>query len=390
MPVRAKSAGYVEPRERLLRLFEDRIYNDNFKDLSGWDRPAEGIPCSSIRLKLEPKELRRYIFDRELTNELLSYAKDKIAAWLSLRESMPVHPGSILLTPGATAALAVILHTLRVLDVKVVITDPPFYFSVKKLCDALGLTFISIARSLDSLDGHDCIFEMLTRHRQVRKALILTHPRYVLSRNYPGAVLVEARRHLNSDDILIIDQSVDMEFCNQDNYIDFASNFIKIRTIGKALSLNGSRLAVVEANMDLLPDLNRQASILYGSLDAAMLKLGAMLVETPASFETRLRAVSDLVAQAFLETRMILGGSHFEAVRPENGFLGYLTVDTSKVGRFALYQALLRENVHSIFSAHLGLHQSYNREMIRVNYLLDIKPALRVLASIRNSHKVFA
>jgi histidinol-phosphate/aromatic aminotransferase/cobyric acid decarboxylase-like protein len=369
----------IEPRERLLRLFEDRIYNESFKDLSGWDRAAIGVPFPEVSLRFSPDDLRRYFFDRELPNECLEHVKGKIAHLASLRERTPVGPDNILLTPGATAALAVILHLLRDCAVEVVLTDPPFYFSIQKLCAALGMDFIVVNRSVEELDEHSLIFDLIARHRHQRKAIILAHPRYVVSRNYPSPIISEIRRVLNSDDFLIIDQSVDMEFCNHDNFMDLNSMSIKIRTLGKTLGLNGSRLAVIVADKHLIVQLNRHAGILYGSLDVAMLKLGAIIAQDPKLFEDHLSAIRKLVEETALESRLILGNSIFEVVRPENGFLGYILVDTSKIGRFALYHALLSQNVHAMFSAHVGLRQLYHREMIRINYLLNVREGLMVL-----------
>jgi histidinol-phosphate/aromatic aminotransferase/cobyric acid decarboxylase-like protein len=368
-----------KPHERLFSLFEERIYTESFKDLSGWDRTAIGGPHSEFIAHLLPSELSRYFFDRELPNKYFEDVKGQMAQLVSLRERTNVRADSLLLTPGATAALSVVLHFLHTCGVDCVLTDPPFYFSIKKLCSALGVNFAVASRSADELDKHDCIFELIEQHRHKRKAIVLAHPRYIVSRNYPAQVLSDIRSALNADDFMVIDQSTDMEFSNNDNFLQLDSPFIKIRTFGKALGMNGSRLAAIVADEELIAALNKQAGILYGSLDVAMLKLGALIAQTPEFFASHLQAVRRLVEEAYLEARASLEGSAFKIVAPENGFLGYILVDTSKVGRFTLYQGLLRECVHAMFSEDMGLKRLYHREMIRVNYLLDIREGLMVL-----------
>jgi histidinol-phosphate/aromatic aminotransferase/cobyric acid decarboxylase-like protein len=375
----------IEPRERLLRLFEGRIYTGAFKDLSGWDRPALERTLPEFSLSFSAEELTRYVFDRELPNDCLEDVKRRVANLVSLREGATVPPENLLLAPGATAALAVVLHFLRADEIGVVITDPPFYFSIKKLCDALGIKFISPYKTLNNLDDHDELFQLVERYRHKRKAVILTHPRYVVSRNYPVHFLSHVRSLLDPDDVLVIDQSVDMEFCNRANY--FSLDAIKIRTVGKALGFNGSRLAAIVASSGIIARLNKLAGTIYGSLDVAMLKLGALVAGVPKSFENHLNAARRLVEESVLETRLILGDSIFEVVTPENGFLGYIVVDTSKVGRVELYQALLRESVNAMFSAHLGLGQLGHKEMIRVNYLLDVRDSLMVLKRFADERK---
>lgn len=372
----------IEPREQLFRLFEDRVYNSSFKDLSGWDRSIDVNLFPEISINLSSADLRRYIFECELPNESFEEVKRSIAALISARDRITVQPNNLLLTPGATAALAVILHFMRSIDIEVVLTDPPFYFSVQKLCQALGISFEVARRSVEDLDHHDCIFDLIKSHKGRRKAIILTHPRYVISRNYPAEVLSTIRGMLDSGDFLIIDQSVDMEFCNTDSLMHIYPSCIKIRTIGKSLGLNGSRLATLIADEDLVPRLNKQASILYGSLDAAMVSLGALISRSPQEYARHLAAVRKLVDISFIEARTIISDSKFELVKPENGFLGYILVDTSKIGRFTLYNELLRQSVHAMFSAHMGLKPIYQREMIRVNYLLDLRAGLSVLRKI--------
>lgn len=367
----------LERRERLLNLFEKRIYTDSFKDLSGWDKAAVGLPTPEVQINLSPDELHRYVFDRELPHQSLEQAKRDVAHLTSIRDRAHVRPENILLTPGATAALAVVLHFLRAYGIDLILTDPPFYFSIKKLSGSLGMDFVAADRSLDNIDDPGCILRLIKQHRGRRKAVILSHPQYVVSRNYPISILHEVRRSLGSNDLLVLDQSTDMEFCNQDNILDLDSQFIKVRTLGKALSLNGSRLAVLVANNTLTSRLNRYASILYGSLDVAMVRLGSVIAQDPVAFERHLEAVRRLVKDAFLEARLLLGDdAKLELAYPENGFLGYIAVDTTRIGRFMLYQSLLRHSVLAMFSAHVGLRQLYTKELVRVNYLLDIRGGL--------------
>lgn len=378
------AAPPVPAPDRLLDLFENRIYTSSFKHLSGWDEAASKAPTPEICLHFSATELRRYMFDSELPHESLGDAKSKTARLASLREVRSVEPDNILLTPGATAALSVVLHFLRASRVEVVVTDPPFYFSIKKLSAALGLDFVATAKSLDDLDDFNQLLTILKKHRGRRRAVIMANPRYVVSRNWPKSVLATISQMLRADEFLVLDQSVDMEFdgCETGLAEHSLATTIKIRTLGKALSLNGSRLALIIGDASLIAELNKHAGILYGSLDVAMVKLGAVIAEHPERFKVELATLRGLVNEAFLVARALLEGSPFQLVKPENGFLSYIIVDTTLVGRFALYQALLRENVHAIFGAHFGLRQLYHRELIRVNYLLDIRSSLLTLRDI--------
>jgi aspartate/methionine/tyrosine aminotransferase len=376
----------LEARERLLHLFEERIYTSSLKDLSGWDRAALGVHFPDVHLSFSGDDLRRYIFDRELPNNCLEIAKQKVANLMSLRELAHLEPCNILLTPGATAAISVIAHYLKSCGVRVLITDPPFYFSVKKLCDALGIQFFSAAKSIEEIDDYRPLFRLLERFRNEKKALILTNPKYVISCNYPEQVLAEVAGFLSHDDHVIIDKSVDMEFSRPEESFRDDVRLIKIRTIGKSISINGSRLATIIAGPEVIARLNRHASILYGSLDIAMLKLGSLLADNPDSFKHHLLAIKSLVEENVLEARLLLGGTPFEVAQPENGFLSYVNIDTSKFGRFVLYQSLLRESVHAMFSAHIGLRQLYSREIVRVNYLLDIRAGLMALGRVAATH----
>lgn len=369
-------------RELLFNLFERRVYGESFKDLSGWDRLAIAQFGTGLRVELSESDLRRYFFDRELSNEPLENIKDEVVNLLSMRDRTLIDPDNLLLTPGATSALSVILHFFRANGVEVVLTDPPFYFSIEKLCLNLGIRFHAVPRTAEELGDDDRIVTLVNKYRGARKAVILTQPRYVISRNYPSEIFTAIQNSLARDDFLVLDQSVDMEFQNKDNFMSLESSFIKVRTIGKALGLNGSRLATITAAENVIVKLNRHAGVLYGSLDVAMLKLGSLIAQCPASFESYLHAMRCLVEERVLEARSILSNPMFELVSPKNGFLGYALIDTSSIGRFSLYQSLLRENVHAMFSEHIGLRRSYRQELIRINYLLDNREALQVLQSL--------
>lgn len=367
----------LAPRERLFRLFEDTVHGPALKQFSGWDCPLVGNTFGDIDVHLTSEDLLRYAFDHEIPHVAIESAKESVAQHISTRENTQVSPDDLLLVPGATAALSIAAHLVKKLGHSVLITDPPFYFSTNKICDIIGLPFLAVPRSVEDLNDFDALISTIERCKQ-KKAVLLTQPRYVVSRSYPPEVLLAIRQRLSREDLLILDQSADIEL--QGDLLDTNDpRIIRIKTLGKILSINGARLAVIVARSNLLMECHRIAGALFGSLDVAMLRLGVQLIKNQEMFNYQRGAVRRLVEESFLRTRTSLAGAQTSVPKPENGFLSYILVHFPRGGRYLFYQTLLRGRVHAMFGVHLGLKQSYTVDLIRVNYLLNLEPALRII-----------
>jgi aspartate/methionine/tyrosine aminotransferase len=374
------SLKHLGRRERLLRVFENRIYDGNFTELSGWDHPVVPLHCTEQRIVIPEEFLARYVYDREQKHTALVDSKITIRKHLSEREGTSVDDSSFICVPGSTAALTLAIHLVKRKGVETVISDVPYYFSTERVSSAVGLKFMPVRRSAETLRDPQILFDAVRRPSTQKRAIVVTQPRYVLSEDYTADFLHELLSLLGPNDFLILDQATDMIYQNG-NTLPADGRVLKIRSLGKALSANGARLAVILGDRKLIPELNATAGFLFGSLDIAMLLLGTALVQNSDTFRRQLAAVLQHAQNCAFTAQAQVERDGLKLIPPANGFLGHIRIDLAKIPRFSLYQHLLRHDVNALFSEQFGMLRPERYEMLRVNFLLDTRRAMDILSS---------
>jgi len=371
------SLQYWNSGERLFRIFEDRVYGDDFCPLSGWDEIKAPIEFPSFRVDVGPDDLSRYFYDFELENRTFDRAKELVSELLSAREGRTLNTSEVLLAPGTTAAAAAAVIYAYRSGIRCMIADPPVYFSYLRLAELLGMKLVLVPRTIADCDDPKPLSSTLRRLRHEPKLLILTDPRYVLSSPLSLEMLSHASRELSDFDTVIFDRAVDLSETPPHQF-DSIATVVTLRSIGKSVTANASRLSAIIAAPKTIRGINRVAGWLYGSLDAAMISLGVQVM-LHNSFNESLKAVQSEVISQWRIAIALLTSSRATVPRPVNGYLGHAILDLTGIGRYQLFQHLLRNNVHAMFGIHVGFQPIENRELVRINYLVDFREALRRL-----------
>lgn len=365
----SKSSNYIR------NILEKNLYRNNYLNLSGWNNVDLGLTLNTdLNIHLENKYLTTYSYDEE---NYLEEKKMSLAKHLTEREKYNILQNQFMITQGATSALTLILHYL-VGKIDILIIDTPFYFSIIEVCKALNIYYEIPLKTIESIDNDLPLIQLLKKYKYKRKGLLLTQPKYIISKSHKKDFLQYLyTSYITEKDFFILDQSLDLLYINNDNFINLSrKNFIKIRTIGKNISMFGSRLAMIISHEECLADIFIYSDFLYGAVDIGMLELGLALVKDNNKYRVILESQNKLILEKAKNVVSKTIDSNIDFFYGNAGYLSYMKVNLKKKKRYDLYKLCMKENIHSIFSSQFGLNQSFNSEGIRVNLLLDVNESI--------------
>ena len=366
-------------QEELFRAFERRIYGPSFKQLSGWDHPVVPLGAHSIVITLNPAEMSRYNYEHELPNSAVAEAVANVRKTLQHDYSIVVTADDIVLAPSLTAAISVVLHWVRSRGMTLVVADAPYYFSYLNVTERLGMDFVVPKRTVESRDDIRPLLDTMRRSSSPR-AVVVCDPRYILGSNYSRPELQAVHGELCADDVLIVDHAMDVQR-NSSVAAPSSCPVIRLFSFGKTVAMNGARMAALVAPT-VAGKLRTVAGAVFGSHDIAALKLlSALLINTRYMTYQR-ESVMNIVRENHLRYAAAYSKAHkITFHRPENGILGYAILDVTGCGRYELYQRLMNNGVHAMFGQHFGIDSAGLTDLLRINYLLDCRPALDVVAA---------
>jgi histidinol-phosphate/aromatic aminotransferase/cobyric acid decarboxylase-like protein len=369
--------GLSRSGEFLFKLLETSAYSGAYLPLSGWDPPF-GLPVLDLPSIELPKEVERYIYEDQLSNLFLVEAKDIVASWLTERSLRRIEPTNLLIAPGATSAITLLLHHYASEGYRLLVADTPLYFSYYRLASSLCLRLETTPRTLVSIDGVNPLLNLLSKFGGVPKIIVMSDPKYSMSTTYGEVELVEILKAMRSEDYLIIDRAMDLRYVQPFSLSD--NRVIEIWSVGKPIGINACRLAILSGARQSIRDLVKTSGWIYGSLDASSISFALSLLAESGWYRRRTVAISDLVGKRFLEQSKLLSGDFFRWIKPMAGYLSLLLLDISEVGRLNLYRWAIQNHVHAMFSAHVGLLRTDQLEAVRINHLLDINGTLKKLS----------
>ncbi len=371
--------------QTLRRIFDDRLYENSgpieFLELSGWDHPRLAGSTMSFEVSFTDLELSRYVLDYEQPNIEFETIKKNIATHLSLLElGTEINHRQIQLTYGGTGALSLLLHWVKSKGIEMVVADPPFYFSLKHLTKYLNLDLIAAERNILGLHDPKPLLRVLQEHKAIRKAVYIAHPRYVVGGAYSKGEIAEILACLRSDDLLIVDNSINLMIEQDSLSLGDHSTVAVVKTIGKSISMYGCRLAAIVTSEAVRAELNTISEWLFGGYDVGMLRVAHQLTVNHYRFKERVLATRQLVDESYRNVLSKLAAEVVALPKPNSTYLGYALVDTDSIGRYRLYQFFLRNRINAMFSEQIGLARIAGLDLIRINYLLDIDKAVGLLS----------
>jgi aspartate/methionine/tyrosine aminotransferase len=366
--------------ERLFRLFESRVYGQTFKHLSGWDMVTAVPQWPSMDIKLTAAELSRYNYQNELPNALVESTESAIRDHCARRYGTSFDESELIITPGLSTAVALFLHTVAQLEDIELCLDPPYYFSYALLSRVLRLPVSIVRRTIDTLTDVAPIVDHLASRRASRRVLVLCDPRFVTGIDYVERELHEIGATLTDNDVLMMDHATDTRY-GHTLAIDTEASVVRMIGLGKPIAFYGARGAVLIAPPKFARSLRSNVGLLYGALDAAMLKLTRTIAASDELYTYAVDELREHVDNAERVFRATIRTPCFKIVKPTNGFIGYGRVDLRNHSRYAFYRTLLDNGVHATFGGTFGLVQSLDEEIVRINFLLSCVPALRVISA---------
>ncbi len=371
-------------QEKLFRFLESRVYEYDFKHLSGWDLPIVPPGARDISVTLSAAELSRYNYENELENVAVEQALANVGTVLSTDYGETVHTRDLVLAPSMTAAIAIVLHWLRSEEMRTVIADAPYYFSYLNVAERYGMAFAVAEHFVDTIDDPSPMIRLLRRTSSPR-AVVLCDPRYVVGRNYNDETLEAIFAELDETDVVIFDHAMDVRRSTRIRHDSRRFRTIDLFSFGKVVAMNGARMSALLAP-GMSSQLRTSAGAVFGSHDSAALKVLLNLTSDPRYLAAQRSAVMDLVVRQFLEFSAAF--KHVKRLTlhaPSNGILGYAAIDVRRYGRYRLHGDLMRAGIHAMPGQHCGIGFDGNVEIVRINYLLDCRSALETLSEILRS-----
>ena len=369
-----------EVPERLFRLFESRVYGQTFKHLSGWDMVGSVPSWPSIDVNLTAEELSRYNYQNELPNGLVESTESAIRDHCARRYGTSFDEAELIITPGLSAAIALFVHTVARFGDTELCLDPPYYFSYALLARALRLPVSNARRTIDTLTDIAPIADYLAARCASRRVLVLCDPRFITGIDYSERELCEIGSMLTKNDVLLIDHATDTRYGHALT-VETEATVVRMIGFGKPIALYGTRGAALIAPANFVRSLRSNVGLLYGALDAAMLKLTRTIAESDDIYANAISELRTYVDDAERSFCAAIRTPRFKIVKPINGFIGYGRVDLRNHSRYDFYRTLLNNGVHATFGGTFGLIQDLNEEIVRINFLLPCEPALRVISA---------
>lgn len=179
---------------------------------------------------------------------------------------------NLLLCPGSTSGLALIMLFLKQVELEFMFFITPLYFSVIRLCKFLSIPHQLIATEFEGryTPSKQLLSKMKACKR--KKALFLTHPKYCTGINIIESEFISYIDTLNNGDFLILDETLDLDIpCKVDrflqNYIDPSIQIIRLKSFFKPIQLNAYRLSYIIHPTNLMKPFESCVDVLYGGLD---------------------------------------------------------------------------------------------------------------------------
>ncbi|HEX3463787.1 MAG TPA: aminotransferase class I/II-fold pyridoxal phosphate-dependent enzyme [Candidatus Elarobacter sp.] len=300
-------------------------------DPSGWLRTRSDAEDFVAFPSVGARDFSRYYLDEG--NALGAY-KDRIRSVLEAWEASLISKNEFTLCPSGTCSALLTLAVLKARGVRRVIVETPAYFGLIEQLSVLGMDFDLIPTYRRNGYAIPDIEKVLSTEGPF--ALWMTQPRASLGFNQPRDLVEMVLTGIGANNYAVIDEVTDQTFPSHLGELHGryrSANLIRLRSFMKGMGLNGFRLSAVIHPSSMRPTFEEYLETFGGSLDAhSLLSVNAFSADLPR-FRSMLAAANLQVNELRRRLELLTRGSKI-AVNPlENGYIGSMVVDVSRLGR---------------------------------------------------------
>lgn len=319
-------------------------------------------------------------------NNKKKYIRDLFSEW----DIYSYSHDNITLCHSTTVGSAIVLAFLVSKGVKTIISETPNYFATYYQAKTMSFDIIRVPTYYDS-DFRLIIGEKLVKENSPC-AVWLTQPRTALGINQEPATVMKLLELLSEKDFLIVDEATEQFFpsiLSSFNPEKFPK-IIKIRSMFKALGVNGIRLACILHHSSFRSAISGEMEIFLGALDVNSLHHAVELAKDISRFRLLLSIANQQVISLREKAEKLLRGTHCALSKIENGYIGSLIIKfPEKKYNHSHYRTKLIEycagnKVPVILGAAMGFPRHEYFEFVRLNYFnrdYNILTGLKIIST---------
>ncbi len=303
-------------------------------------------------------------------------AKKKISNLLLELDSIDIHEQEISITPSITSSSFITIKVLQELGVKKIWVETPCYYATLFQAQLLGMKIEYIPSYINNN------FNWEVPEIKKNEAIWITQPRISITKDQNKALLKKLFSLSKIKQFfIVIDEATELNTPSLISQLsdDTHKNIIRLRSVYKPLSINGSRIAYIIHCEDFKQIFQKWVWTFHGGIDVFSINSIPSGISEINQYKNLLSATKYKAKKAFslLKTNFI--GSDFKLIDYENGYTTCLVIKlknskhkTFETERKKLILKLEKSGIIPTLGPSMYFAHDFIHEYIRLNLFTNI------------------